>query len=201
MFHLARLSLFIALLALAGCHTRKLQYIHDAGVRAVPADSIELKDGRKLPLPFAGQENARWIFLVRHAEKAYGTDPPLKPEGVARAVILSEIFSEVPLSAVYSTNYIRTQQTAEPVAREKGLEIKQYEPNRLTTFSHRLKRRHRGEAVLVVGHSDTTPGLINRIVTRAVVGRIDERDYDNFYVVAISEEGDREILELRFGEK
>jgi len=200
MFHLARLSLFIALLALAGCHARKLQRIHDAAVRAVTSDSIELQDGRKLPLPFAGQENARWIFLVRHAEKAYGSDPPLNAQGVARAALLSQIFREVPLSAVYSTNYIRTLQTAGPPAREKGLEIQQYEPDRLTTFSLRLKRKHQGEAVLVVGHSDTTPGLANRLVSKEMLGQIDERDYGNLYLVAISENGDKEVLELRFGD-
>lgn len=199
MFHLVRLSLFIALLALASCHTRKLQHIDDAGVRAVTAGFIELEDGRKLPLPFAGQENARWIFLVRHAEKAYGSDPPLNPEGVARAALLSQIFREAPLSAVYSTNFIRTMQTAEPAARKKGLEIQQYEPNRLTTFSYRLKREHRGEAVLVVGHSNTTPILANRIMNKGMLEPIDERDYDNIYLVAVSENGDREMLALKFG--
>ena len=59
---------------------------------------------------------------------------------------------------------------------------------------------HKSQYVLVVGHSDTTPDLINRIVTQGVLERIDERDYSNFYIVAIGEKGEKEILRLKYGE-
>lgn len=169
-------------------------------VQSITPDNIKFDNGQTAPLPFAGQDNVTRIFLVRHAEKGYGSDPTLTFKGVRRAQLLADIFRGLPLDAIYATRYKRTQETAQPVAREQGLSAEQYEPDELTTFSIRLRRRHRGQSVLVVGHSDTTPELANRLVTSGVLQRIDERDYSNFYMVAINEHGEKEVLQLKYGE-
>ncbi len=199
--NVTRLSIaLLLLLALASCNPPLLRRHQPVAVEAITPEYIKFNNGKMTALPFAGQENAIRIFLVRHAEKGFGYDPTLTFKGVRRANLLASMFQGMPLDAVYATKFKRTQETAQAVAREKGLELELYETNELTTFSLRLRRKYRGKSVLVVGHSDTTPELINRLVNRGVLERIDERDYSNFYIVAISEQGEKEVLQLKYGE-
>ncbi|MCB0550408.1 MAG: histidine phosphatase family protein [Phaeodactylibacter sp.] len=201
MLHFTRLSILLLFLGgLATCNPPQLGRVQPSSVQSITSEYIQFKNGKTVGLPFAGQENVTRVFLVRHAEKGYGSDPTLTSKGVGRAHLLANIFKDLPLDAVYATKYKRTLETALPVAQEKGLEVAPYAPDRLTSFSFQLRRKHQGQSVLVVGHSDTTPNLVNRIVTRGVLERIDERDYSNFYVVAINEEGEKEVLQLKYGE-
>ena len=192
--------LLLILLGLSACTPPLLRQPQPVSIQSITTEHIQFNNGQTVPLPFAGQEDVTRIFLVRHAEKGYGSDPTLTFQGVRRADLIANIFKKLPLDAVYATKYKRTQETAQPVAREKGLEVELYAADELTTFSLRLRRKYEGQSVLVVGHSDTTPELINRLVTSGVLERIDERDYSNFYIVAINEQGDKEVLQLKYGE-
>ena len=192
--------LLLLLLALAGCKPPRMGHIRPVSVESIAPGYITFNNGETVRMPFAGRQNTTFIFLVRHAEKGYGSDPTLTFQGVKRAQLLAHIFKELPLDAVFATEYKRTQETAQPAAREKGLEVELYEGDELTTFALRLRRKYRGQSVLVVGHSNTTPDLVNRLVADGVLERIDERDYSNFYIVAINEEGEKEVLQLKFGE-
>ena len=199
--HRFRLNiLLLLLLALAACTPPLLRQPQPVSIQSITPEHIKFNNGQTVALPFAGQENVTRVFLVRHAEKGYGSDPTLTFQGVKRAQLLAHIFKELPLDAVFATEYKRTQETAQPAAREKGLEVELYEGDELTTFALRLRRKYRGQSVLVVGHSNTTPDLVNRLVADGVLERIDERDYSNFYIVAINEEGEKEVLQLKFGE-
>src|SRR5687767_7346778 len=68
------------------------------------------------------KDNATVVYVVRHAEKATNspTDPDLSAAGQLRAVALKDTLSKVILSAIYTTNYKRTQQTATPTAQAKN---------------------------------------------------------------------------------
>ena len=74
------------------------------------------------------------IYLVRHSEKDVSfnnsADPPLTPCGEQRSKSLSRFFKDVPLSAIYSTDYTRTKNTALPTAKMSG---------RLGSFSPRIR--------------------------------------------------------------
>lgn len=190
----------VLLVALASCNPPLLRRHQPVSIQAITPEHIKFNNGQVTAMPFAGQENVTRIFLVRHAEKAYGYDPALAFKGVRRASLLAEILKEMPLDAVYATHFKRTQETAKPAAREKGLDIQQYDPKELAALVFRLRRKNRGQSVLVVGHSDTTPEVVNRLVSRGVLERIDERDYSNFYIVAIGEKGEKEVLRLKYGE-
>ncbi len=182
------------------CESHRLQEPIEKPISAITPSQVAFRDGSSMPLPFAGDEEAAWFILVRHAEKAYGDDPNLTPAGKQRAVLLAEVLRKLPLAAVYSSDFRRTVQTAEPVLASQGLELEYYETDELVAFYRTLFRRHRGkgEFALVAGHSNTTPELINRMLGEELLSDIQETDYDNIYVVAVSSGGDKEVLQLHF---
>src|ERR1041385_1687267 len=59
------------------------------------------------------------VFIVRHAEKANsgGKDPELSVEGQKRADALANMLKDSQITAVFVTEFKRTQETAAPTAR------------------------------------------------------------------------------------
>ena len=115
----------------------------------------------------AGDAAPRLVILVRHAEKAAEPpeDPPLTPAGEARARALAAALRDAGVGAIVTSDALRTRATAEPLARELHLK-----PLVVATKGRSLEdhvaavaaevRRHGGEVVLVVGHTDTLPGIV-----------------------------------------
>jgi len=144
------------------------------------------------------EQKVSTFILVRHAEKDYGDDPLLTPTGTARAERLKEMLTRVDLDAVYSTDTKRTMATAKPSAEYHDLKIQEYSPFELSTLAARLRNKHRGETVLVVGHSNTTPELASHLDRKEDYPRFNELDYTNFYVVSIPPKGRARVLKMRF---
>jgi phosphohistidine phosphatase SixA len=137
------------------------------------------------------------VFVVRHAEKVEdgAKDPRLTAAGRARAAQLARVLGDAGLTGVYSTDYRRTRETAGPAAAEDGLEVRIYDPSKPEALAARL--RARAGRYLVVGHSNTVPGLV-----RALGGdpgpEMSEAEYDRLYVVLIGP-GGATTLRLRYG--
>jgi len=128
------------------------------------------------------------IYLIRHAEKdrsdKKNRDPELTEEGKQRAKRWAEVFGLSKMDAVYSTNYQRTLQTAAPTAMRNGLEIQTYEPNNLNIDS--IATVHKGERILIVGHSNTTPMLVNRALGEERFEWIEDTVNGNLFVLTIT---------------
>lgn len=137
-------------------------------------------------------------YLIRHAEKAaqasssmaeagklnaQNPDPELSPEGFTRAEKWAEVFQYVRFDAIYSTNYIRTKETAKPTAGKQGLEIILYNPKDFD-FS-RFKAETMGKTILIVGHSNTIPGFVNHLTGEEKYGNMEENNHSNLYIVQI----------------
>ncbi len=137
------------------------------------------------------------IFLVRHAEKAPGTNPALTIEGQLRAKKIAAMLEKVELDAVFSTNYKRTQATAIPTATSQQLDILDYNPRELEAFSSMLEHDYAGKNILVVGHSNTTPKLCGLLENNPTYDAFDESDYGNLIIVTIAADG-RKAVFLRF---
>jgi 2,3-bisphosphoglycerate-dependent phosphoglycerate mutase len=188
----------LLLVSLSACHTYKITEHPDKLVRQVTAQAVVFTDGSQIPLPYAADSEAIHLILVRHAEKSFGNDAVLLPEGKRRAILLSEILDELPLQGIYATRYIRTQQTAKPTAKRKKLEVDIYPLDQPTTFANKVMRKHKGHNLLIAGHSDATPDLINHFLGKNELPRIDERDYDHFYILSINRNKEMELLQLRY---
>ncbi|MDB9723607.1 histidine phosphatase family protein [Polaribacter sp.] len=126
-------------------------------------------------------------YLIRHAEKdrtdATNSDPNLNSEGLIRAHNWAKYFDTIALDAVYSSDYKRTQQTAEPTAAQQGLRMQFYDPNSM--YDAIFQKVTLGKAVLVVGHSNTTPAFANLILEQEKYQSMNDKDNSSLYVVII----------------
>jgi broad specificity phosphatase PhoE len=156
------------------------------------------------PTPTAAvQERAQatTIFLVRHAERADDDpqDPGLTEAGIERADELARILGDAGLTAVYSTPFRRTMATAKPVAEKAGVEIDTYDPRDPTAMQAFVERLRTGSGrVLVSGHSNTTPALVQALGGDPV-SAMPETEYDRLYVVTIGPDGTVSSVMLRYG--
>lgn len=140
------------------------------------------------------------IYLVRHAEKEVSADhpkdPPLTPCGEQRAESLATFFGAIDLDVIYSTDYLRTKNTAQPVAQNKVKDIKYYDPKKLDDFAKLLLKNE--QDALVVGHSNTTPVLAGLLVGEELAS-FDESIYNRIYqVVLYKNKGRLHILQTAF---
>lgn len=103
----------------------------------------------------------RQVFLVRHAEREWeGEDPPLTPAGEARAQALAETLRDAGITAIITTQWRRTRDTAQPLAKLLKITpevIPVYDDARENVQKvAAAARRHKDETVLVVGHITVT---------------------------------------------
>ena len=130
------------------------------------------------------------ILLVRHAEKKQGQNPSLTSQGQQRAQNLITKVQPWALSGVYSTNFNRTRETAQPVAKTLGLKVNaSIPPMNYKALLKDIEANHKGRAVLVVGHSNTTPEFVNYLDASQKLPFIDEKDYSQFYILELHEDG------------
>lgn len=144
-------------------------------------------------------DGAMTFILVRHAEKmADGSDdPPLTEAGRTRARALAARLSTSPITAVYTTPFQRTRQTATPTAQEHGLPLITYDAKQpAADFSTHLQSRHADQTVLVVGHSNTIPGIAAALC-RCEVAPMSEAEYDRFTTVRIGADGSATLQETK----
>jgi broad specificity phosphatase PhoE len=128
------------------------------------------------------------IIVVRHAEKdpAGGNDPALSAEGTARAERLSASFPGVVPDSFYSTNYIRTKSTLAPWATQVQKSIQMYDANALPQFAELLKKQP-GKTIVVAGHSNTVPPLVNYLIGENKYSNLQDSEYDKIFVVTLQD--------------
>jgi phosphohistidine phosphatase SixA len=134
------------------------------------------------------------IFVVRHAEKADATqDPDLSTAGRTRAESLAKMLKDANITAIYATEFKRTQETAAPLAHALGIEVTVVPAAATVDLAAKLKTVS-GNA-LVVGHSNNIPDLIKALGIDLTVN-LSDADYDNLFVVVL--EGKPRLLRLHF---
>lgn len=142
-----------------------------------------------LAVPAAAQQT---IFVVRHAERAdaspgaapmMASDPDLSEKGKARAESLAAVLKDAKITAIYTTQYKRTVQTAEPLAKALGIQPTVVDARDTAALIEKLKS---GGNALVVGHSNTVGPVLQQLgVAEAVT--VGDNDYDNLFVVVQNE--------------
>jgi broad specificity phosphatase PhoE len=139
------------------------------------------------------------VILVRHAERAdQSNDAPLSAEGQLRARALAHVAEDAGVSAVFVTEFQRTQQTVAPITTSLSLTPVQITSANVAGLAAAIRER-RGATVLVSGHSNTLP-LIVAELGGGEIPAIATNQYDDLYVVHIPRWGFTRVMRLKYGE-
>lgn len=146
------------------------------------------------------------VIVVRHGERANDgpRDPSLNEAGQRRAEALARAAEDAGVTAVYTTQFRRTRDTGAPLAQKLGLQVTPLEANgaNIARYPAMLRdeilSKHRGETVVVVGHSNTVPALVQGLSGKAVAP-LTEADYDRFFVVVMPESGPGRVIKAQYG--
>ena len=128
-------------------------------------------------LPLRAQEV---VFLVRHAERADSSkDAALSAAGEARARALAGKLREAGVTAIYTSEFRRTKETAAPLARALGIAPREHAAADSAGLVALLRKEKR---VLVVGHSNTLPEVAAGLGVKEKIEIADDR-FDDLLVV------------------
>ncbi len=146
-------------------------------------------------------ESTTTIYVVRHAEKADlpgERDPELSEAGVVRAEALARTMRSIQLDACFTSQYKRTQMTLAPLAKAAGLETTVAQAGAEKALAAKILETRRGKSVVVAGHSNTVPTLLQALGV-ADPPQLSESDYDDLFVVRVDAEGRARLLHLHYG--
>jgi phosphohistidine phosphatase SixA len=151
------------------------------------------------------------VFLLRHAERAEEPrqDPPLTEKGTARSQELARLLSTAGIKAIFTSQFARTKLTAEPLAKQLGITptaqtLKSNASNPRQIAEESTKETvdkimaHAGGSVLVVGHSNSIPDVI-KMLGGDVTPVIDEKKFDDLFIVTVYAKGKAKVTHLKYG--
>ena len=135
-------------------------------------------------LCFGQNSETTTIFLIRHAEKINdGTkDPALSKKGELRAIKWGSVLKSEYIDRIYSTNYKRTQSTAQAIAEANNISlIHSYNPSGFDfdKFLSDVK----GKTVVIVGHSNTTPSFVNKLINEERYQQLEHSDFSKIFII------------------
>lgn len=144
-------------------------------------DVVDTAAGAAAPLAF---------IVVRHAEKVDDSrDPDLSASGQARADGLEAQLRDVPLVAAWTSAFARTRQTGLAAATAHGLQLHEYDAAMpAADLAAMLRDAHSHGTVLVVGHSNTVPGIVAALCD-CHVDPIDDTIYGGRYDIEHDADG------------
>jgi broad specificity phosphatase PhoE len=124
------------------------------------------------------------LVIVRHAEKAANDpkNPDLSPAGQKRAETLAGILKDAQITAIFTTEFKRTQETAAPLSKSTGVVPSIVPAKDYPALVSKLREVE--GAALVVGHGDTIPDIIKALGVDTPL-QIPDDDYTNLLVVTL----------------
>jgi len=141
------------------------------------------------------------VIVIRHAEKNIepsNPDPDLSAAGQSRAQELARMFGDAGVSAIYATQFKRTQQTVKPLGDRLGLTAGVVEAKNTQELIRQILTVHRGQTILVAGHNNTAPEIV-----KALGGGdfpvIPENEFDNMFIVTVYRFGRAKVVKLKYG--
>jgi phosphohistidine phosphatase SixA len=145
-----------------------------------------------VPLAATAQEA---IFLIRHAERAEGDDPPITEAGRARAQQWADMLGGVGLAKVFTTEARRTRETGSIIAEALRIETEALPTGDNRALLDVIEWDHEDDRVLIVGHTETIPDLLSALGAFDLV----EMPKDDFARLFVVMPGDSEpvILDMR----
>ena len=111
--------------------------------------------------------------------------------------MLAERLKDAGITAIYATQARRTVETAEPLAKALGLEIRVHSYEDSGGLVRLLRSENGKDKVLVVGHWSTIPEILAALGYPEEV-KIERSAYDNLFVVVPKGEQAPIVLHLHY---
>jgi phosphohistidine phosphatase SixA len=129
------------------------------------------------------------IIILRHAEKMVdgSKNPSLSEIGKMRAIKLKDMLADIKIDKLFSTPYLRTKQTLEPLSISKNLPISDYNPSD-KSFAENLILQQKGKTVVIAGHSNSSPELVNSLLKYTKFSQLDEMEYGKLWIITFKNE-------------
>jgi broad specificity phosphatase PhoE len=139
------------------------------------------------------------VLFVRHADidlPPLSKDPPLNAAGLERAHALAHVAKMAGISAIFTSEFLRTKQTVMPLANLLGLP-----PREITeALLGEIRRGTLGNVVLIAGHSNTVPDMMAALGVPSPLPTIGQREFDNLFVVTLMpSQGQAGLVGLHYG--
>lgn len=145
----------------------------------------------------AQPSTATTVVLVRHAERSAGQgDDPLSEAGQARAQTLARMLRDADVRRIITSDRLRTQQTAEPLAKAKNLRADVVSADKLDAVVE-IARQVKDGLVVIVHHSNTVPALVAKL--GGSIRPIADDEFDRLVLVTLGGAGPPGVLTLRYG--
>jgi broad specificity phosphatase PhoE len=140
----------------------------------------------------------RTIVVVRHADKIDDShDAILSPTGEAQAKRLAHVLKDLGISAIYTTQFKRTIQTATPLANSLKIKLLSYEQTDVDGVVKEIQQKHPKEVVMVVGHRSTVPKVLKQFGASEPVA-LGSSEYDSLFILTLPPGQSPTFLHLRF---
>ena len=118
------------------------------------------------------------VFLVRHAEKVDNSrDAALSAAGEARARGLADKLQDAGITAIFTSEFQRTKNTAAPLAAKLKIEPLVHKADDTPGLVALLRKQDRA---LVVGHSNTLPEIAQAYGVKL---EIRDDEYDSIFLL------------------
>jgi 2,3-bisphosphoglycerate-dependent phosphoglycerate mutase len=149
--------------------------------------------------PLAAQANPVTVFVVRHAEKGPGTpDPSLTDAGRERAAQLARVVSDVHPTALFATEFKRTQETLAPLAAATAVTVTVTLARDVDGLVARLRVLPPGSRAVVATHSNLVDQIVQKL-SGVRMTALTDADYDRLVVVTLLGNGKSDAVVLRYG--
>lgn len=189
----------LSLSVLLGCKESEQPLKAGEKIVSIDRNIVTGEHGGKLTLSTGA--NDKTYYLFRHAEKdtVPKTNPVLNTIGYERSYRLAEIFRRTKVDKLYSTMYNRTMHTVDSLATAKGLATSVYTPGKMKDTAEELLSAETDRNFVVVGHSNTIPGMVNLLMGKKVLTQaINEDTYDDFFIVDMAEDQEPVLHQLSY---
>jgi phosphohistidine phosphatase SixA len=148
-----------------------------------------------------GRRLVKTVVLLRHADIDPPPDEPapvnwpLNAAGKVRAQALAHVVGAAGVTVIYVSEALRTQQTVAPLAAKLGLAPKQTPP--AAALAQQILSANVGGAVLVAGHSNTVPEMIQALGAPFPGSPI--QGHDDLFVVTVVSADTASAIRLKYG--
>lgn len=189
-----KLLFFLVFLSFFSCKD-KVPY-----VTKITKQGVFTSENKSTPIAGLGDNKTTTFIFVRHAEKSTEPkdNPELNAEGTTRAVKLAQILKELDVYRAAATNTTRALQTAQPLVDLTHCATDSYAKSATEAFLLSAIQGYKGKVILVVGHANTVPEMLNMLLGEKKYEDIDEDEYDNIYIASVIEKGNAKVVHYKY---